>query len=83
MRNKETWYELIRPLQDAVPAFTKLPKGSVGRGWHLFRHTFATEAFRNEVDVRRVQKWMGHRCISMTLRYTHVADGYDEEIERL
>jgi integrase len=83
MRNKTTWCEMMLPLQEEVAAFGKLPKGSVGRGWHIFRHTFATEAFRRGVDVRLVQKWMGHRCINMTLRYTHVADGYDAEIERL
>lgn len=83
MRNMKAWLRMIKPLQEALPAFRALPKGCVGRGWHLFRHTFATAAFKRGVDVRKVQKWMGHRCIAQTLRYTHVAEGYDEEIERL
>jgi integrase/recombinase XerD len=36
---------------------------------HKFRATFATEHLRNNVDVRTVQFWLGHKDLKSTMRY--------------
>jgi integrase len=36
---------------------------------HKFRHTFATEHLRHNVDIRTLQTWMGHRDIKSTMTY--------------
>jgi integrase len=45
----------------------KLP----GRSWHTLRHTFATHAARFGVNPWRLQAWLGHSTIDMTMRYVH------------
>jgi len=37
------------------------------------RHTFATRLVMRGVDIRTVQELMGHKGISMTVRYSHLA----------
>ena len=42
---------------------------------HIFRHTFATRCFENEVEPKVVQKWLGHASLKMTMDlYTHVTE---------
>ena len=40
--------------------------------WHRFRHTAATEWLRAGVPIEKVQRFMGHRSIELTLAYTEV-----------
>ena len=42
--------------------------------WHRFRHTAATEWLRSGVRIEKVQRFMGHSNIMMTLRYTEILD---------
>lgn len=39
---------------------------------HKFRHTFATQMLQSRVDVRTLQKLMGHKHLSTTERYLKV-----------
>lgn len=39
--------------------------------WHCFRHTFATDLIKKNVNLRVVQELMTHRKIDQTIRYTH------------
>jgi integrase len=41
-------------------------------GWHVLRHTFATDAARFGVHSWVLQRWMGHKKIEETERYVHL-----------
>jgi len=40
---------------------------------HVLRHTCASRLVRGGVDLRRVQTWLGHQTLTMTMRYAHLA----------
>jgi integrase len=40
---------------------------------HILRHTCASRLVRGGIDIRRVQIWLGHQTLSMTMRYAHLA----------
>jgi integrase len=83
-RRMNTWFRILKPLQDAMPIFRQAPKGSVTRGWHLFRHTFASLLVQAGVNIKKVSVWMGHSSVVTTEKYyAHLAPGYDEDIERM
>lgn len=62
-----------------------LPKLSFEMTLKDFRHTFATRCAESGVNMRTLQKWMGHSKIETTARYyTHILTEFERsEIERL
>ncbi len=40
---------------------------------HVLRHTCASRLAQSGVDIKRIQEFLGHRTLSMTLRYAHLA----------
>ncbi len=52
--------------------------------WHCLRHTFASRLVMNRENLRTVQELMGHKQISMTVRYSHLAPQHQlAAVERL
>lgn len=47
---------------------------------HMFRHTFATQLLENDVDIRYIQRILGHSSINTTQIYTHVSSNKQKEI---
>lgn len=50
---------------------------------HMFRHAFATLLLEEDVDIRYIQKMLGHSSIVTTQIYTEVANRKQMEILRL
>jgi hypothetical protein len=47
--------------------------------FHDLRHTFASRLVMAGVDVPTVQALMGHKTITMTLRYTHLTNAHKRQ----
>lgn len=44
--------------------------------FHCLRHTFASHLVMGGVDLTTVSRLMGHKSLSMTLRYSHLAPNH-------
>jgi integrase len=52
--------------------------------WHCLQHTFASRPVMAGVDIRTIQELLGHKTISTTVRYSHLAPNHTlEAVERL
>jgi site-specific recombinase XerD len=52
--------------------------------WHCLRHTFASRLVMAGVDIRTVQELLGHKSITMTVRYSHLSPSHTlAAVERL
>lgn len=78
-----SWCWQLRQIK--TPIFTEgMNPKATGRGWHLFRHTFASRLVQAGVDIFKVSKWLGHASVTTTMIYAHLSPhNYDEDINRL
>lgn len=67
----------IRKMLNMIEANLNLPYHITP---HMFRHTFATMLLDKDVDIRYIQKILGHSSISITQIYTHVSNVKQKEI---
>lgn len=66
-----------KPLDDktareAFDAVTRKSKWSVLRGYHILRHSFASNLARHGVDQRTIDDFMGHQTEESRKRYRHL-----------
>lgn len=50
---------------------------------HMFRHSFATLLLEEDVDIRYIQRMLGHSSINTTQIYTHVTSAKQKEILKI
>lgn len=48
--------------------------------WHTFRHTTCSRLVQGGVPLTHVKEWMGHKTITTTMRYAHLAPKHLQEI---
>ncbi len=73
-------FEVIRALVETLSLWYRVRKGAGIKDvrLHDFRHSFASWAVMRGVPLPTVARLLGHRQVSMTLRYAHV---HDKDVE--
>lgn len=72
-----------RPIDpDTAHDYFKQPlmdsKWSKLRGWHVFRHSFCSNAAAAGVDQRIINSWVGHQTEEMVRRYRHMIPNQEQ-----
>lgn len=68
---------MLREIQQAVEG-----SGVVKVKLHLFRDVFAVNKLRDGVDVRTLQRWLGHETVEQVMEYCAWLDSNSEEARR-
>jgi integrase len=73
------------PYQSFRSSFERavLKAGLVDFTFHDLRHTFAGRLVMAGVDVPTVKELLGHKDMSMTLRYTHLSSDHKQRAVRM
>lgn len=62
-----------RSIRDLIAKHAKIAGITERITPHMFRHTFATLLLENDIDIRYIQKFLGHSSIKTTEIYTYVS----------
>jgi len=62
-------YQRVRLLWDRVRQHLGLPDVVI----HSLRHTCASRLVQRGASIQYVKEWLGHKTLSMTMRYAHLA----------
>jgi len=70
-----------KPYRDVRKSFASALRRAGIRDFHFhdLRHTFASQLVMAGVDLTTVKELMGHKTITMTLRYAHLAPAHKAE----
>jgi integrase len=52
---------------------------SVIKGWHITRHSFASNCAAKRVDQRLIDRWLGHTTVEMRRRYQHLIPNQEQQ----
>lgn len=76
--DKNTNKEVAKRFADVKRSFTTAcKKAGIGEFvFHSLRHTFASHLVMAGVDLTTVSRLMGHKSLTMTLRYSHLAPNH-------
>lgn len=78
---RKVYHLSTRSAQKIVKKAAKIAGIKKGVSCHTLRHSFATHLFENGVDIRYIQKLLGHKRLDTTQVYTRVSTQQLEGIE--
>lgn len=64
----------IGSIQNIIKNYIKQAGVRINATPHTFRHTFATDLLNQDIDIRLVQEFLGHKSVSTTQIYTHISN---------
>jgi len=65
--------------QDHLQRSLRGTRWSVIKGWHIARHSFASNCAAKGIDQRLIDRWLGHTTDEMRRRYQHLVPNHEQQ----